>query len=232
MAARSVALGWTAVCGWVCHIPRKRLDVAGGLPAGGEVAADAVQAVLEVGLGQQGVGGRAGGLVDEDHTGGVVDGAEQGAAGFHARATHSGAAAGFRSHLGQCNGGDAHVVTGGLVRGEGVVGPGQPARPRRLGAGGAGGHADDEGGHGVPVGGFGQGVEDAGRQLSGQCGDVGGRSGEGGVRAAGFGLEELGRGCGGEEVVDQVVEGARGIGVRGQRGAPQDVRAPAGGTAG
>lgn len=32
-------------------------DVAGSLPAGGEVAADAIQAVLEVCLGQQGVGG-------------------------------------------------------------------------------------------------------------------------------------------------------------------------------
>lgn len=84
----------------------------------------------------------------------------------------------------------------------------------------------------MPVGGFGQGVEDAGRQLSGQCSDVGGRSGEGGVRAARFGLEDLGRECGGEEIVDQVVECLRGIGVHGQRGAPQDVRATACGTAG
>ena len=94
----------------------------------------------------------------------------------------------------------------------------------------AGGHADDECGHGVPVGGVGQGVEDAGHELSGQCGDVGGRAGEGGVRAAGFGLEELRTGLGGEEVLDQIVEGARGVGVRGQRGAAQDVGAAAGGT--
>ena len=207
-------------------------DVAGCLPAGGEVSADAVQAVLEVGLRQQGVGRRAGGLVDEDHAGGVVDDAEQGPAGFHTRAPHSGTAAGFGAHFGQCGGGDAYVIAGGLVRGEGVVGPGQPAWPGGLGAGRAGGHADDEGGHDVPVGGVGQGVEDAGHQLSGQCGDVGGRAGEGGVRAAGFGLEELRTGLGGEEVVDQIVEGVRGVGVRGQRGAAQDVGAAAGGTVG
>ena len=203
--------------------------VAGRGAAGGEVAGDAVQTVLEVGLGQQGVRGRAGGLVDVDDAGGVVDGAQQHAAGFDARAADAGAAAGLGPHLGERGGGDADVVAGGVVGDDRVVGPCQPARPGGLRIGGAARGADGERGHGVLVGGSVQGVEDAGHELSGQGGDVGGRAGEGGVRAAGFGLEELGAGLGGEEVLDHVGQGTGGIRAGGQGGAAQHIGAAAGG---